>query len=340
MRSSIEDVARLARVSIATVSRVVNNTVPVRPETRERVIRAIEALDYRPNAIARSLVTKRTHIIGLVIPDIANPVFAEAARGVEEVTSKGGYNVILCNTGYSYEREIAYIDVLREKRMDGLIIATAQRRDDYILGLKRRGFPCVLILSKVEGEEVDYVVVDNVRGAFIATEHLIRLGHVRIAHIGGPRNISSGLDRWKGYSKALREHGIAPEDDLYVEGAFDEESGHEAMERLLDLPRPPSAVFCANDLMAIGAMFAIKEGGLRIPRDVAVVGYDDTRLAKCVSPALTAVRQPSYRIGVMASDLLIRTIEGKKPQCGKIVLEPELIVRESCGANEVGGNLW
>jgi len=333
--ATIRDVARRAGVSVATVSRVVNHSAhKVSEETRRRVLEAIEELGYQPNDVARGLKKRTSHTIGLIVPDISNPFYPAIARGIEDVANAHGYAVVLCNTYEDLAKEREYLSLLRRRWADGLIFATVGVNTKHLRWLRGHRVPVVLVARDVEGVEIDAVLVDNFRGAYLAVRHLIGLGHQRIGFIGGPRSLHVSRERHRGYLHAIADAGIDPDPELHVEGNFRAEGGEEAMRQLLHLQPPLSAVFAANDLMAIGAMNAIKRAGFRIPEDIAVVGFDDITFASLVEPPLTTVAQPKYRMGTIAMTLLLERMEGKEDGPRKIVLDPELVVRDSCGARQ------
>lgn len=335
---TIRDVARRAGVGVGTVSRVLNSKGHVSNATREKVLRAVEELNYQPNNLARSLATGRSRLVALVIPDITNPFFPTVARGVEDAASTMGYTVVLCNTDGDPAQEMAYAKTLRELRVDGIIFVVSSPDSAAVWELLRGHFPLALIDRQVEGASVDAVLVDNVSSAREATRHLIRLGHRRIAHISGPPQLTTSRDRLRGYLEALGEAGLEADETLIRAGDFRYHSGYARMKELLEAQDPPTAVFAANDLMAIGAIRALGESGRRVPDDVAVVGFDDILLASLVRPALTTVSQPAYQMGVTATELLIRRMDGLvsgPPQ--EVVLTPQLVIRESCGGKVHAG---
>lgn len=329
--TTIKDVARMAEVSTATVSHVINDTRYVSDELRDRVLEAMEALSYRPNVLARGLRGGETHTIGLVVPDNANPFFAEVSRVVEDVGFERGYSVILCNTGDDMERERAYIDVLIAKQVDGIIFIAAGDHHEHLLELTGERVPLVLADRDVGQSAADLVLVNNEHGGYDATRHLLDLGHRRIACITGPSEATPSADRVKGYQRALCEANVKMEEALVEPGDFRYQGGEEAASRLLKLGRPPSAIFACNDLMAIGALRAIRTAGLHVPQDISLVGYDDIPLASAVSPALTTVAQPVERLATISTELLLSRIEeGTKGAPKRIVLDTELVVRDSC----------
>jgi len=330
MNTTIKDVAKLAGVHSSTVSRVINDDPRISEKTKEKVILIINKLGYTPNAIARGLKTKRTHTLGILIPDITNPFFAEIARGVEDAANKNNFNVILCNTDDKLEKERTYLQILREKRVDGLILGTAHIKDKSILELERKKFPYILISRNIEGLNKNCIIIDDVEGGMTATEYLIKLGHRRIAHITGPLKTRSALNRLKGYKLAFKKHEIEYRDELVGEGDFKIKGGYQVMKKFLKLAEPPTAVFAANDLLALGAMQAIQKKNFHIPEDFSVIGFNDIELASFVYPALTTIRQPMLEMGILAVKTLLRIIEEGEFNQRKIVLKSKLIIRESC----------
>lgn len=329
---TIKQVARAARVSIKTVSRVVNGAAYVSGVTRRRVLRAIERLDYRPNALARGLVTRRSRSIGLVIADIVNPFFPPLVRAVEDTAAARGYNVILCDTDEDANRERAAISVLLEKQVDGLIICASRTPSGYLKGLADNEVPLVLVNRVLAHPRATAVVVDGVEGGRRATTHLLDLGHRRIAYLAGPTASFSHRSRLRGYRETLSARGVPFDPDLVVGGVASMAAGREAMGVLLNLERPPTAVFAFDDLMAIGAMEELRRLGRRIPDDIAIVGFDDIDLAAFVDPPLTTVAQPKGEMGRLAANRLLNMVETSSPPRPRVVsLVPELVIRRSCG---------
>lgn len=331
---TLEDVARAANVSISTVSRVLNGSSLVAEETRKRVQQAIEALGYQPSRVARRLRRERrpANLIGLIIPDIQNPFFADLARGVEDVAQQHGYMVFLGNSDEDAAKEKLYLDLMRAESVDGLILPPNAERDAAASELARSGLPMVCVDRRLAKVTVDTVVVDNVRGAYEAVEHLIRLGHRRIGFIEGRPELSTSKERLEGYRKALKDYGTEPDPALVRQGDSRQASGRRLTLELLESPDPPTALFVGNNLMTLGALEAIHSLGLRIPEDIAIVGYDDMPWALAFNPPLTAVRQPGYEVGRRAMELLLQRIREPKRSTTLVLLQPELIVRESCGA--------
>jgi len=333
MGVTLREVAARAKVSIGTVSAVINGSALVKEKTRNQVLKVVRDLNYRPNRLARSLRTKKTLSIGLIISDITNPFFPEIVRGAEDVAKKEGYNIILCNTDEDVTTGISSLNLLREKRVDGLILVGGVVPTEEIKELQEEGFPTVIVEREFDGLKLNTVLVDSKAGAYEATLHLINLGHRRIGFISGPLNRPPSLGRFEGYKLALKESGIGWDDSLVKEGDFRFNGGHRAMIQLLHRPQLPSAVFASNDLMAIGALEAIKSQGLSIPEDIAVVGYDDIPEASYTSPSLTTVALPKRRLGATAMELLLKILAGEEKTSQRIVLPTKLVIRKSCGAN-------
>jgi len=327
---NITDVAQRAGVSISTVSRVLNNSdYPIRPETRQKVLEAIEELQFRPNDVARSLLLKQTHTIGLIVPDISNPYYPELSLGVEATASKHGYAVIFCNTSRRPEKVEYYLDVLLQKRADGIIIAGGGTDLTQISQGTLRSDTKIALVGK-HHLPFPSVQVDNFGAAREITSHLLHLGHRHIAFISGPPNLTSVQDRLAGYKASLEERGISEDNRLICEGDFGAESGYSATLSLLRGEPTPTAIFAANDRMAISAMAAAADVGLRVPNDLTVVGFDDIITASLVRPSLTTVALPAYEIGASAMRLMLRLLEGE--ECPKTVWLPtQLVIRQSSG---------
>jgi len=337
-QATSHDVARLAGVSRTTVSFVLNDVpgVKISEETRQRVLEAARDLDYYPTAAARSLASGRTQRIGLILGEAHDRLAADAflpvfLQGVTASVHRRGYLLMLQLPEDLPSRE-AYLRLIREQQVDGLILSGPRSDDPLLDELAQEHFPLILH-GRVDGSTIPYVDVDNQVGAYQAVTHLIRLGHRRIGFISNaPLSYSGAEDRYAGYRQALAEHGIPLDEGLVRWGAFLPGTGQAAMTELLSLPEPPTAVFGASDVVAIGAMSAIQSAGLTIPGDVAIVGFDDIFLAAHTHPQLTTVRVPAYRLGWTAAEILISLIEGDEER-ESVVLETELVVRASCGAN-------
>ncbi|GAB6889516.1 LacI family DNA-binding transcriptional regulator [Geobacillus stearothermophilus] len=333
--ASIKDVAKRANVSTATVSRVLRNTGNVTEETRQRVLEAIEALNYQPNVLGRYLRRMETETVLVVVPDIMNPFFSKVLRGIEAVALKHGYQVLLGDTQNDARLEEQYLNVLPQRQVDGMIFLTARIRKELMEEMARQ-FPIVLACEYLEGADIPTVSIDNISSARKATEHLIRLGHCRIAHLSGPMNIILSRDRLRGYQQALAQHELEADAALVQEGDFTYESGYNLTLKLLALEKPPTAIFAANDEMAIGAIKAVRHRGGRIPDDVAVVGFDDIQMASIFEPSLTTIAQPMFEIGQKAMELLLALIEGTSARRRQLVLPDRLVIRDSCGGERSG----
>lgn len=327
--ATIREVAESAGVSYATVSHVINNTRLVSPETRERVLAAMDALNYRPNALARSLRQGKTNTLGLVLPDSANPFFAEISRSLEDEAFKKGYSVFLCNTELDTQRELFYVDVLSKKQVDGIIFVAAGDQPDSLNFLRQRNMPVVMIDRDLPSVEVDVVLTDHSLGGYLATRHLLELGHRRIACIAGPSSITPSAERITGYRRALEEAGLPCDENLILRGDYHAQSGMEITHTLLNMDPRPTAIFALNDLMALGALRAAAEEGCSVPGSLAVVGYDDLELAHFTNPPLTTIAQPKKEIGAQAIHLLVDRMSRKNRPPSRVVLPPELIVRRS-----------
>jgi LacI family transcriptional regulator len=330
--STARDVAERAGVSTSTVSHVLNNTRWVSPDLRQRVLSAMQELNYEPNAVARSLKVKRSNTLGLIISDIGNPFFTAVVRGVEDVAQERGYTIILCNSDEDPAREAAYLRVLSARRVDGLILAPAGVRHDYLVRLARAHFPLVFLDREVPDMPMTSVLLENEVAAREGVRHLIRLGHRRIAMVSGRPLVTSTIDRIAGYRHALDEAGIPVDDRLIVSGDSRTEPARLASDAVLDVDPAPTAFFVANNLMTIGAVAAIHARGLAIPRDIALVGFDDFSWADVFRPRLTTVAQPTYELGRTAAELLVARI-ASEPETPpeRIVLPGRLVVRESSG---------
>jgi DNA-binding LacI/PurR family transcriptional regulator len=340
-KATLSDIAATIGVAPMTVSRVVNGTGYVSDETREKVMTAVRKMSYRPNGVARNLKRQRTDTVGLVLGDISNPYSTELANAVREVLSVRGYNLFICISEHSAKEDITAFESLVDHNVDGIIVATRSNAegDEHLLEIVDGDMPVVVVGRDFHHDLVDFVSADNLTGGFEATRHLIDLGHRRIGFIGATLNNKGSLKRLQGYLNALEVHDIDIDERLItgrrdaaseVPGYSTERMGYEGMKRLLSLPKRPTAVFARNDFTAVGAMTAIKEAGLSIPKDLAIVGFDDIPLAVHTVPPLTTVRQPMRLQGQLAAEMLVSRIAGKEPrQRTERILNCELIIRES-----------
>lgn len=331
-KSSIREVAKRAGVSLGTVSNVLNRPEIVAEETRERVKLAIEEIGFVRNGSARQLRAGTSQHIGLVVLDVANPFFTEVARGVEDLANQAGYAVILCNSDDSIEKETHYLQVLEEQRARGVLITPVQSDASYLQRLRQRGISVVLLDRPSRIKDLCSVAVDDVRGGELATAHLLEQGHERIAFVHGPLSIRQCADRRRGVHRALKAAGFDFEHALVdiTTAAQSAREGELVVEQLLEARVKPTAVFCANDLLALGVMRGLIKRGLSIPRDMAMVGYDDVEFASVLSTPLTSVRQPKYELGRTAAELLLDEAHNFADHQHKhIIYQPELIIRES-----------
>jgi len=333
--TTMADVAREAMVSTATVSRVLDGRTDVDPALVKRVHAAVERLSYRPNRVARSLRTKRSTVWSLIISDVRNSFFTDVAMAVEVVAESAGYSVVLCNSQEDLDRESRYLHLAAAERMAGVILSPESGADTDVGVLVAMGVHVVTVDRRLERHSVDHVIVDNALGGELAVAHLAENGFDRIACITGPATTTTGSERLVGYRRGLAKFGLTSTSDLVRIGDFREGSGYEAMRSLLDLADRPDAVFVANDLMTVGALRAIDGAGLAIPRDMAVVGFDDTPWAPLVRPPLTTVAQPTYDVGGEAARLLLSRIQGYRGAVREVLLEPTMRVRASSVASPV-----
>lgn len=337
-RPNIVDVARTAGVSKATVSRVLSGqTEYLRPETRQRVLQAVDALGYRPSRVARSLVSKRTQSVSLFISDVSNPFYPEVIHGVEDVALAHGYDVFLCNTNYEIARGMAFVNSLLDKQVDGVLLMSSSMSDELVLKLATYRIPVVVLdweLATVEGV-VGTVAVDFATGIRAAVRHLVELGHRRFAHVAGPLRLRTACVRRDLFLTGLAEYGIAPDQVVVVEGNLRIEGGRQAAGQLLARPDRPTAVFAANDLTALGVLWEARALGSQVPHDLSIIGLDDIQLAAEVYPALTTVALERYDIGRKAMRMLLELLAlGAEPQAKPIrheVTTTHLVVRGTTG---------
>lgn len=336
MPLTLEDIARMSGVSRSTVSRVINDDPRVKESTRQKVWETIRSTNFQPNLAARSLAAGRTQVLGLVVPMAVTSIFADPyfpllIQGISSACNVHGYSIMLWLAEPAFERRMAG-QILYSGLIDGVIVASAVTDDPIIKDLvKGKNVPFIMIGRHPEDPTVSYVDVDNRAGAAHAVEHLIRLGKRHIATIRGPHTMVVGMDRYQGYVDALVQAKIEIDPQLVAEGEFSEAGGYEAMQKLV--PHQPDAIFAASDMMAVGAMLAIDEAGLKIPDDIAVVGFDGIPASARTDPPLTTVRQPITRCGALAAQLLIEMIDNPPSTPHRMILSTELDIRKSCGAN-------
>jgi LacI family transcriptional regulator len=327
---TIKDVAREAGVSVATVSRVWNEAAFVSPETRQRVAEVATRLGYSPHGAARSLITRTTHAIGVLLPDLYGEFFSEIIRGIDHAAQDDGYHILVSSSHDSKDEIDAALRSMRG-RVDGMIIMSPDLEAQRTLHTLQGSFPVVLLNGGAESKAFDTITIDNHEGATAMVRHLIAHGHKRIAMIGGPERNYDAAERLRGYESALAESGIARDDSLEVRGDFSELSGHRAVQQLLALSPRPTAIFAANDSMAIGALSALRERGLRVPEDMAVAGFDDIPLARYMNPPLSTVHVDISLLGERAAALLLSSLQKGPRARQQLQLSTTLVIRASCG---------
>ncbi|MBN1304698.1 MAG: LacI family DNA-binding transcriptional regulator [Anaerolineales bacterium] len=326
--SGIKEVAKLAKVSTATVSRVLNHQSNVNPELRERVLAAVKDLDYHPSNIARNMRRQTSKIIGIVIPDISNSFFTGVVRGIEDIAHNKGYKVFLCNSDRNPEKEQMYIEVLAMERISGAIVVPY--REENFQPFEKLNIPYVFVNQTLPGMQIASVVLDNFKGAYGATKHLIDKGHTRIGLINGPKNRSVETQRFIGYQKALLDSGIQIDANIIVSGELFADQAEEAADQILSVPDRPTALFALNNTLTIGTLKSISKHGLLIPGDISIVGFDDMPWLSFFTPPITVVKQPTYRIGTTAAQLLFEGIDNDgNIKANNVILEPEMIIRSS-----------
>ncbi len=329
--ASMNEVAKRAGVSIATVSRVLNNSDSVNEATRLKILKAIKELKYQPSRVAKRLRSKSvsSNLLGVLIPDIQNPFYVDVLRGIEDVAYRNNYAIIMCNYGQDEKKEILYLDILQSEAIDGLIAAPVNENDQRLKNIIKGGLPVVCVDRGLAGIDVDIVWVNNEEGAYSAVSHLVKSGYKRIAYISGLPSIPSSRMRENGYRRALENAGLM-DSGLIKYGNSSYASGVELCAELLDMPNPPDAIFTGNNLITLGALETIHKRKKQIPNDVAIVGFDDMFWASSLNPPLTAVRQPAYEIGKRAGELLIQRITDPQRPCIQMTLNAELMIRSSC----------
>jgi LacI family transcriptional regulator len=340
-RVTIKDVAKMANASVAAVSMTLNNRPGIGNEKRRKIIEVAQKTGYQPSLVAKTLVNRRSYIIGLIINDIADHFFAELAKGVEDTAQKYGYSTILCTTGGNSKTQAEYLDILRSRGVDGIIISTVVAEDPYIEFLINEKIPFVCInriplIPSLE-KKVEYIIMDNHSAGYKGIEHLWRLGHDKIAIIAGSLIASNAIDTLKGSKAALKKFGLKIPKRYIKEGDYSHREAFLACERLLKGKNPPTAVFAHDDNMALGAREAILRSGLEIPKDIALMGIDDIQIGALTGIELTTISQNKYQMGTMGVDILFNRIEEKVPRMvEKIVLDADLIIRKTCGYHHTG----
>jgi LacI family transcriptional regulator len=329
---TIHDVAKRAGVGSITVSRMINNSGYISSETRERIQKAIDELGYVPNTLARSLRSRRTNTVALMVTDITNPFFTTLARGVEDAANEAGYTVIFCNTDESAVKEEKYLNVLLQKQVDGFLLVPTQRSVNSIQQILKHGTPVVVLDRRIPEVDVDSVRCDSLDGAYKLTKYLVSLGHRQIAIMSGAVGVSTADDRVAGYRKALEEGRIAISDRYILRGEFTPDSGYSMTEQAINLSLRPTALIAANNFITIGAMKALQEAEMEVPEDMALAGFDDLPPAIVTFPFFTVVSQPAYEMGTQAMQLLLIRLSAKEVDAfQEVILPTQLIVRRSSG---------
>lgn len=329
--ATIKDVAKLAGVNPALVSRVVNNdpTLSIRDDTRERIINAISELNYKANSIARSLRMKVSKTIAVIVADISNPYYVEVIKGAQKAASEKGYNLVLFDTEEDAQKERDYIDIIVERCIDGVILTSVYIEDNTIELLKKHNLQYVFVHRTTRSLSGSCVTADDIKGVMLSVQHLAAEGHTKIAHLAGLLYTEPGLQRLEGYRKSLMKYGLEFRSDYVVEAGFNEKGGYNTMKKLLYLDEPPSAVIAANDLVALGAMRAIIEQGLKIPDDISIIGFDDIWVSQKINPPLTTVKYNIYEIGYTAAQMLIKKISKESLESETVIMDVELNIRGS-----------
>jgi len=328
---NINEIARQAGVSTATVSRTINGSGKVKPETAEKVWRVVKAMGYHPSSHAQALASGRSQLIGLIISDITNPFFPEIVRGFEEISLRNGFEVIVANTGYDPSRMAHTVRRMIQRKTEGVAVLTTEMEPDLVEQLETQKIPVVYLDTGRTGMHASNIRVDYGMGIMEAMEHIVGLGHQRIGYIGGPRDYASALARRRAFLKCLKKYDLLHDDGLVQRGNFKLDGGEAAMERLLSLKDRPTAVLAANDLSAIGAMHAAQRMGLKVPDDVSIVGFDDIDFCQLTRPPLTTIRLSRQGIAEKAFDALASIIYGKSKQGRQYKVETHLIIRGSTG---------
>ncbi|MFC2163538.1 LacI family DNA-binding transcriptional regulator [Acidobacteriota bacterium] len=330
-RVTIKDLAHELELSYATVSRALNNHPRISQRTKERVLLAAQNMGYRPNYFAKSLVKRKSNLIGLLVYDFRNTFYPELIRIIQDKAEELGYWVIQGSTDDKLDKSNSLITSMMNTGVDGIIIASVREDDQTVKNLFDAGFAVVLVNRRIKEDVGDYVVLDNVDGAYLAVNHLLRMGRRRVGMIKGPSFTSTGEERYIGYLKAIQDAGLPLVEGLVEEGFFREDVGHQLAKCLMSKRNPPDAILCGDDEIAMGAMRALDDMGLRVPDDVGLIGFDDSRISSHPRIQLTTISQDVTKMGSLATEILIRRIEGRSSEYERITLKPNLVIRKSCG---------
>ena len=329
----IKDVADAAGVSTATVSRVLANKPYVRKEVKTRVLDVVRELNYRPNRVARSLRSRKSTIIGLIVSDIENPFFQQVSRAVEDAANERGYSVMLCNNDEDPDKEQRYLHLIRDENLAGVVLSPTRQTADNFSTTSELNIPMVVIDRRVSNISVDNILIDNVEAAHILATHLIEHGYRRIGAIFGTGS-TTGRERREGFVSALKDKDIKPPSDLIKYANPREEDGFKTTMKLLQLPEPPEAILTSNSLLAAGALGALRESKITIPEEIAFASFDETTWSRLIVPAITVIEQPTYEIGRTATELLIKRIDDPTRSPRKVILKAKLNIRQSCGCQK------
>lgn len=332
--ATMKDISRIAGVSIATVSAVINKSAYVSPELMERVNKAIAELNYKPNAVARSLKLKSTKTIGVIMSDILNPYYPTIIKGMDDAAIRNNYSLILCNTSNEQGRFLTYLDLMVEKRVDGLLLANISSQEN-LQKVESTGLKYVLLNRKPPAYDKNYVGINNPLATELSVKHLATKGHKRIAYLSGDLQISTAKERWEGFVSGMNQNGLLIDDSLIFHGDYTQESGYASVKKMLnEVKELPDAICAASDLMAFGAVKALREAGFRVPDDIAVMGNDNNPFSENFIVPLSTIAHPTYEMGKNAMEFLLQMIEDQnETQHRQIFLTPSLIVRESCGSS-------
>ncbi|MFA5330101.1 MAG: LacI family DNA-binding transcriptional regulator [Prolixibacteraceae bacterium] len=328
---TIHDIARELKISASTVSRALNDNPRISLKTKEKIKAVAASLGYRPNTLASNLRNKKSNTIGIVVPLINRHFFSSVISGVEDVAFKAGYNVVISQSNDLAAKEINIVHSMFANRVDGLIISISMENEsfDHLKLFQKKNIPLVFFDRAVPEIETDKIIVDDFAGGFRVTQHLIDQGYKQIAHLAGPQNLMTYLQRKNGYIDALKKNNIPFDESLVLVNTLTSDDGIAAVEHLMSLPNPPDAIFCGNDTTALSAMIYLRDKGIRIPQDVGIVGFSNEPFSKVVSPSISTIAQPGFEMGQKAAELIISKIENKDKSFHTIVLPTELIVRES-----------
>jgi LacI family transcriptional regulator len=334
MKVTIKDIANVAGVSTATVSRVLNDKDYVSNETKEKVLKVIDDLEYKPDSIARSMITKKTNTIGLLIPDLTNPFYAETSKYIVNIARKHGFSTIICNTEDKVNQEKEYINILSQKRVDGIILGSVRTKEKWLANLENEGLPYITYHRRLQTDDSNFVVSDDEKGIFNAIKHLVELGHKSIGYISGPSYFSTSVERLKGFLKARSHFDLNNDPRLIKDGGYSEKQAWEATKKLLNSPSTPSAILAANDIMALAALDCCLEFDFSVPEDISIMGYDNIPLSSHARIQLTTVSVKPKIMAEKTTELFINKIIEKETEIPiQHVLEPELIVRNTTAHN-------